>query len=234
MLKIWGCVLLFLLSPLLSEQNYFEKNIQEFEKNDQKIFPPLDGVLFIGSSSIRLWKSLPDDFPEWKTINRGFGGSQTSDVLYFIDRIVFPYHPATIFFYCGENDIAGGKKEEIPLKDFQKFVTLVHAKLPQTTIYYLSMKPSPLRWHLWPQMNRANQSIHEYCKKYPSLNKKNKNKNLYFIDIAKPMLNLEKKPKEDIFISDQLHMNEKGYFIWCNTIKEEMSFKTGKVLDEKN
>lgn len=139
---------------ILHGQNHYEKYIQRWEKKD-KISPPArNSILFIGSSSIRMWKTLAKDFPEVPVINRGFGGSQTSDVLYFMDRIVFPYKPKSIVFYCGENDIAAGKRVNVPVDNFISFVKEVWKKLPQTKVYYVCMKPSPLRWKMWKKKQK--------------------------------------------------------------------------------
>ena len=101
------CVLCFLSSVLKAQG--FESEIRAFEQADIVSPPPANPVLFVGSSSIRVWPDLPGDFPDYPVMNRGFGGSQMSDVLYYFDRIVAPYDPAIILVYEGDNDLAAGK-----------------------------------------------------------------------------------------------------------------------------
>lgn len=203
---------------ILSEENRYEKYIQKFEAQDKKKPPTKDSILFVGSSSIRLWKSLAEDFPEFKTINRGFGGSQTSDVLYFMDRIVIPYKPKAIIFYCGENDIAAKKSVDTAVEDFKKFLAHVREKLPKTVVYYISMKPSPLRWHMWPKMVEANRKIADFCQKNSI---RGKHKTLDYIDISATMIK-NTEPDTSIFIKDMLHMNEKGYARWTKVIRSKL------------
>jgi hypothetical protein len=124
----------------------YEKEIKAFEKADQANPPSKNAILFIGSSSIRRWKSLAKDFPGRCVINRGFGGSQISDLIYYSDRIVIPYQPRLIVFYAGVNDVHDGKKPEQVLEDFKAFVAKIHQALPQARIDFISIGPSPARW----------------------------------------------------------------------------------------
>ncbi|WP_372367863.1 GDSL-type esterase/lipase family protein [Candidatus Uabimicrobium sp. HlEnr_7] len=211
-----------------AQDNYYEKTIQQFEAKDKKSFPPQNAVLFVGSSSIRLWGSLKDDFPEIATINRGFGGSQTSDVVYFVDRIVTLYKPKAIVFYCGENDIAAKKAVEVPIEDFKKFVIHVRKHLPKTLIYYVSMKPSPSRKNIWPKMVQANQKIAEYCKENSVVDG---HKNLGYIDISAVMLQNNKIDKS-IFVKDMLHMNADGYAKWTSVIRKRL-VKDGLLVEKE-
>src|SRR3954462_2033114 len=109
----------------------FEKEIEAFEAADKTNPPPKNAILFIGSSSIRMWKDLAKDFPEFQVINRGFGGSEISDSVHYADRIVLPYHPRQIIMYAGGNDIHGGKSPEQVFSDFKAFVGAVRKALPE-------------------------------------------------------------------------------------------------------
>src|SRR6185312_17179356 len=133
----------------------FESEIAAFEAYDHKDAPPRDPILFVGSSTIRLWQTA-DAFPGLPVLNRGFGGSTTDDVNHFADRIVFKYKPSVIVFYCGDNDLAGGRTPDRVFSDIQKFVSGVHERLPNTPIIYLAIKPSIARLKLWPQMQEVN------------------------------------------------------------------------------
>src|SRR5687767_2366409 len=130
-----------------AEPNFarWEREITTFEARDRTNPPPKGAVLFVGSSSIRMWTNLAADFPKLQVINRGFGGSAVADTTHFADRIIFPYEPAKIVLYAGDNDIARGDSPEEVLQNFQAFVKKVHVQLPKTKIYFLAIKPSPSR-----------------------------------------------------------------------------------------
>jgi lysophospholipase L1-like esterase len=183
----------------------FEKDILAFEAADQEIFPPEGAILFIGSSSIRGWRSLADDFPEHAVINRGFGGSHIDDSVRLVDRIVLPYRPSMIVFYAGENDLTAGKSPEKVAQDFRTFVELVRAELPGTRIAFISMKPSPSRWRLAETKREGNRLIRDYVSQAPGVD---------YIDVFEPMLNDEGQPREELFVGDRLHLNVEGYALW--------------------
>lgn len=137
----------------------FENEIKAYEQADQKALPPENAVLFAGASGIRLWKTLEQDFPEHKVINRGFGGSQISDNIHYADRIIIPYKPRLIVFQAGGNDIAAGKSPEQVAEDFKVFVEKVRGKLPDVKIAYFSIQPSPARVTQMDKQKVANKLI---------------------------------------------------------------------------
>jgi len=186
----------------------WEKDIQRFEAWDAQNAWPTDGVLFVGSSSIRLWKTRRC-FPDLPVINRGFGGSQIPDVLHFLDRIVLKYRPAVVVFYCGDNDIAAGRTPEQVATDWRTFVARIRAALPKTPIVYLGIKPSGSRWALWPQMRRANAMIRDDCAR---------DGRLYYVDTAAPLLT-DGRPDDALFLSDRLHLNAAGYARWTAALR---------------
>ncbi|MDT8300566.1 MAG: alpha/beta hydrolase fold domain-containing protein [Sedimentisphaerales bacterium] len=192
-----------------AENDKWEKTIQSFEDWDSKNSFPLDGILFVGSSSIRLWPTR-ERFPEFPVINRGFGGSHISNVNYFAHRIVLPYKPRMIVFYAGDNDISGGKTPQRVFGDYRKFVNLVHKELPATRIIFVDIKPSLSRWSLWPLMNEANSMIKKFS---------DKDERLFVFDSATPLLGSDGKPDEQFFLKDNLHLNSKGYDAWTRAIK---------------
>ncbi len=189
----------------------WEKDILAFEAADKTNPPPKKAVLIIGSSSARLWKSAPQDFPDHKIINRGFGGSEISDSVYFFDRIVKPYKPKQILFYAGSNDINAGKTPEQVFIDFTNFVAKVQKAMPKTRVAFIAIAPNPLRWSKVEQFKSANQLIEDYCKKMPKLT---------FLNVFPEMLGADGKPLPDIFLKDNLHMNAKGYAIWTPIVRE--------------
>lgn len=182
----------------------FESEIAAFEKWDHQNAVPKDCILFVGSSTIRLWQTA-DAFPDRPVINRGFGGSTIPDVIYFADRIVFKYKPRTIVFYAGDNDIAAGHSPDKVVANYEKFAASVHDKLPDTKLIYLAIKPSPLRWKLWPQSEAVNTRVKRLI---------NKNSHDRYVDTAAAILDSNGQPRNELFRDDGLHMNPKGYEAW--------------------
>jgi lysophospholipase L1-like esterase len=206
--------LFLLLSGFLAfgqaKPDQWAKEIGAFTASDKTNPPPKGAILFIGSSSIRLWTNLAKDFPDYKVINRGFGGSQIIDSVHYTDRIVLPYQPRKIIMYAGGNDINAGKSPEQVFSDYKTFVTKVRAALPETEINYISIAPNPARWAQVEKVKAANQMIEQYAKSHPGLG---------FIDVYSQMLGADGQPKPDIFLKDRLHMNLKGYELWTGVIR---------------
>jgi lysophospholipase L1-like esterase len=171
---------------------------------------PQHAVVFVGSSSIRLWTSLSEDFPGVPAINRGFGGSWIADSTYFADRIVVPYHPNLIIMYAGDNDIAEGRTPQQVIDDFKAFVARVRRDLPNVAIAYLSIKPSVARAALWPQMRAANDGIAQWARTQ---------KDVTFVDVAAKMLDAHGQPRPELLRDDGLHMQPAGYAIWIEALK---------------
>jgi lysophospholipase L1-like esterase len=187
----------------------WESDIRAFEAADQVSPPPRQGILFVGSSSIRLWRSLGADFPGLPVINRGFGGSRIPDVTHFAPRVVLPYRPRLVVFYAGTNDIASGAAPARVLADFKRFADAVHAALPETRIAFISAAPNPARWHLRAAMRSLNEGAKAYAGTHPLID---------FIDVWPHMLGPDGRPRPDIFVEDRLHMNERGYAIWKTVV----------------
>jgi lysophospholipase L1-like esterase len=182
----------------------FEAEIAAFESWDKKNAVPRDAVLFVGSSTIRLWPTA-ESFPHLPVVNRGFGGSHISDVNHFAQRIVLKYEPRVIVFYAGDNDIADGKSPQRVAGDFQAFVRRVQQRLPDTQIIYLSIKPSLARWKLWPTMQQANARVKKLCRG---------DHRLRYVDTAAAMLGPDARPRADLLLDDGLHLNAAGYREW--------------------
>jgi lysophospholipase L1-like esterase len=205
-----------LLAQTSTDFDRWEKEIAAFEKADQTNPPPKNAILFIGSSSIRLWKTLTRDFPEEQVFNRGFGGSQIIDSVHFADRIVFPYQPRLIVLYAGGNDINARKSAEQVFNDFKQFVEKVQARLPDTRIAYISIAPNPARWAQVETIKDANQRIEAFTRQNPKLE---------FINVFSAMLGDNGLPKPDIYVDDKLHMNAKGYAIWKGIVGPHLKKK---------
>ena len=183
----------------------WERDMQRFAAADAAQPPPKGAVLFVGSSSIRLWETLAQDFPGMATINRGFGGSEIRDSTWYADRIVVPYAPRTIVFYAGENDLNSGRSPQQVRDDFRAFVRRVRSELPRVRIVLVSIKPSPLRAAQLPAQREANALLREEVAK---------TKNATFVDVATPMLGADGQPRAELFGEDRLHMNPAGYALW--------------------
>lgn len=210
-MKIFATLILtFLAAVTVTAQEYsrekiWEKEISAYLEIDKTQTPPSKAILFTGSSSMLLWKTLRVDFPHLNVMNRGFGGSHIEDLVFFAPKIVLPYKPKKIVVYSGENDIESGRTPEAVLADFKAFIAIRDKNLAGTPIIYISMKPSILRWGKWPEMKRANDLIAAESAKH---------KKVTFIDVSKVMLGTDGKPMADHFVSDGLHLSGKGYAAW--------------------
>jgi len=193
-----------------SPEVMWEKEIRAFEAADLTNPPPRDAILFIGSSSIRLWTNIAQAFPGHKVLTRGFGGSQLSDSVAFAGRIVTPYKPKLVLLYAGDNDIASGKSPEEVLGDFKAFVGRIHAALPDTRIAYIAIKPCPAREKFLDRVKTTNRLIQEYTAS---------NDRLLFIDVFTPMLTKEGRPRADLYLQDGLHPNAQGYELWASILR---------------
>jgi len=182
----------------------FADVIDGFEALDRSSPPPRCATLFVGSSSIRFWTSLASDFPDRQVINRGFGGSTVWEVNHYFNRIVTPYHPRNIVFYAGENDLAAGRTPEAAFADFVAFMRLKEQALGSTPVWFISAKPSKLRWSQFAQQSAFNSQVRALADQRDDLS---------FIDIVPAMLKDDGSPK-DIFVSDNLHMTPGGYALW--------------------
>lgn len=184
--------------------------IDAFEASDRVNPRPVGPIVFVGSSSIRLWPHLQDDFPGVDVLQRGFGGAELSQVVHFAPRIVIPYKPRLVVLYAGDNDLFNGKSPQQVLAEYVAFVSLVRAALPKTQIAFVSIKPSPARWDLADNIRRANSLVKGYATTHPGLS---------YVDIFTPMLGTSGLPRPDLFEDDQLHLNAQGYAIWRDYIE---------------
>ena len=193
----------------------FESEIRAFEAADRAKMPEPGAILFTGSSSIRLWKTLAEDFPGHRVLNRGFGGSHVSDSVRLYERTVVPYRPKAIVFFAGTNDLADGKSPETVALDYRTFVELVRAKLPAVPIAYIAISPAPSRWNNIANVRKANALIKGYSESTPGLR---------FIDTYAAMTNAIGGPRVELYGPDNLHLNPKGYALWRSII--------GPVVDD--
>lgn len=212
MIKIFTTIfLIFLLLGVAVAQDQkpdYWNDIQKFKLKDSIAFPGTGKILFVGSSSFTNWKDVQNYFPGYPIINRGFGGSALLDVIRYEKDIIFRYNPKQIFIYCGENDIANDSTVtgKIMFERFKKLYWDIRKNLPNVPVVYISMKPSPSRWHMRNKTMEGNKLIEKFLKK--------KKRNADFVNVWDAMLGPNGEPKPEIFIQDRLHMNAKGYAIW--------------------
>jgi len=186
----------------------WEKDIAAFEAGDKTNPPPKGCIVFVGSSSIRLWTTLAADFPGFPVVNRGFGGSQLADSVNLAERIIIPYEPRQVVIYAGGNDINAGKPPELVYGDFVALVAKIHSRLPHARIAFIASAPNPRRWSQVEKVRRFNDLAEAYCHRH----------GLEFINVFPLMLGPDGQPKPDIFVADRLHMNTKGYAIWKEAV----------------
>jgi lysophospholipase L1-like esterase len=198
-------------APAVAQQttDRYESNVVAFETADKTSPPPKGEIVFVGSSTIQRWDTARY-FPDLKIINRGISGSELVDALRYVDRIVLPYQPRLIVVYAGDNDISGGWISEQVAVTFEKFTRAVHAKLPQTRILFIAIKPSILRWTQIDRMRSTNAIIRAYCER---------DDRLAFIDFDTLMLGFDERPRRELFVEDGLHLSPQGYQLWTNAIR---------------
>lgn len=208
---IWTGTVAAAPTPRVSDDARWEESIAAFAAADQKRLPPAGGVVFVGSSSIRLWSDLETQVSDGQggIINRGFGGAKLTDCTRYLDRVVFPYAPRLIVVYAGDNDLAEGREPKEVFNELVRFVERVRKTLPETRIKYISIKPSPARAALLPKVREANMLIRQFASAGSALE---------FIDVFTPMVDAAGNPRNELFQADALHLNSAGYKLWATVI----------------
>lgn len=206
-------------APLAKYENKvkgWEADIQNFEKLDSTTNYPKDAILFMGSSSIRLWNTLENDMKPYNTIQRGFGGAKISDVAWYTPRIVYPHKCKAVVIFVA-NDITGSSEDKSPAEVaslFQYIVKTIRKELPQVPVFYIQVTPTESRWDVWPKIQEGNSLVKQKCAKM---------KDVYFIETAQYFLNADGKPNSALFLKDKLHLNTEGYRVWTKVIKENLN-----------
>lgn len=214
-------LVLFSCSPLKEfrgndEVTKWEPDIQKFETLDKTENYPDDAVMFAGSSSIRLWSALATDMAPYGVIQRGYGGAKLSDFAVYADRIFSPHECSALVFFVA-NDITGSENDKSP-EEVRKLFSIIYKTFrrdhPGVPVFYIAVTPSRLRWKAWQEINKGNSLISEWCGKH---------RNTYFIRTDTAFLNGAGEPREELFGSDKLHLNDNGYKVWTRIIKGEMN-----------
>ncbi|MEM8861219.1 MAG: GDSL-type esterase/lipase family protein [Chloroflexota bacterium] len=215
---IYFVVVLFAMNQnrglsIISSPNVWESEIEDIEGRYIEGYPQ-GKIVFIGSSSIRGWNTLAADMVPLDTLNHGFGGSKIHDVAFYADRLIFPFNPRAIVVFVGSNDINGvqgeSKSGAETFDAFVEFAEKIHDWDADLPIYYISITPTQARWHVWDDIRDANQLIAGYAAGQS---------NITFIDMTSYFLDDNREPNAELFLSDGLHLNAKGYAIWTSNIK---------------
>ena len=188
----------------------WEKDIARFEQRDRENPPQPGGILFIGSSTIGLWKTLEQDFPEHRLIRRGFGGSRVGDAAYYADRIVIPYKPRAVFLRSGGNDLHSGLTPQEVFQHFQEFVNKIHAKLPETKVFFIGLNPTIARWEGREETRELNALVEEYARRTP---------NVGYVDAYDFTLDEQGNPRPELFLPDKLHLSPEGYKLLVERVR---------------
>ncbi len=215
LVPLWAIACALGAAPLVLAADPWEEDIRKFEQADEQTPPPANPILFVGSSTIRLW-DVAKWFPDQPVINRGFGGSTVADVVRYVDRIVLKYKPRAIVFYSGDNDIAGGKTPEQVAADFTALLKAIRAAKPTVPVIFLPTKPSIQRWSLVEKMRDSNRRIKTLGDSDP---------NLIYADTSTPMLGDDGKPRAELFQADGLHLSDAGYKLWTSIVKPLLETK---------
>lgn len=217
MKKILAAFLLLTFTFIFSQEKkpMFWQDIQNFKTLNQETPPPSNSILLVGSSSFTKWQDVSNYFPGKTIINRGFGGSRLTDLNFYSEDLLSPYQPKQIIVYCGENDFADDAelKSDVVVDRFKTFYTKIRAKFPNIQVDFISIKYSPSREKLWPQMKQANKKIAKFMRK---------EKNADFIDITKIMNDANGNVRKDLFVEDMLHMTPEGYQLWTKVMNPYM------------
>lgn len=214
------------LPRAVAEQSPFEPEIRFFEETDRLSPPVPGGILFYGSSSIRLW-DLSASFPDIPLVNRGFGGSKISDCIRYAPRVVFPHRPRLMVFYAGDNDTADGVTAASACAGFKTFVEIIHRELPDTRILYIAIKPSIARAKVREVQREANRLVQEFIAT---------DSRLSYLDVFTPMLGPEGRPRGELFVADGLHLSRAGYQLWTELLRPHLApaGSSGKAAGEQS
>jgi lysophospholipase L1-like esterase len=204
-----ACAVICSTAQSVAQTDRWAKEMAAFEEQDKVSPPPPGGIVFVGSSSIRLW-DLRQSFPGLPAVNRGFGGSQIVDSINYADLLVIKHKPRTVVFYAGDNDIAAGRTPETVLADYKAFVAKVRSALPEARIVFIGIKPSIQRWALIGKVREANALVRKFAED---------DERLGFVDVDGPMLGWDEMPRKDLLIEDGLHLTPKGYELWTVLVR---------------
>ena len=170
-------------------------------------------VVFYGSSSIRFWTTLAEDFPEIDTLNLGFGGSTLAACAWYFERLILPAKPRAIVIYAGDNDLGDGRNPEEVFLFFYAIAQKMRLYLPDVPLTFLTIKISPTRWNLADPIRLTNRLVRQYIEQMP---------NARTVDTTTPLLGMDGRPRRDFFQNDGLHLTPAGYVAWHDTLRQHL------------
>jgi len=220
---LWGGRVGWVFWEELQPSGPFEMEIMAFEQRDLTNPPPDEAVLFVGSSSIKLWDSIRRDLPRYRVFRRGFGGAQMKDVLAYAHRVILPYEAEMVVVHAGGNDVAAGVDPAEVLRDFKELAEIIHKARPKMRIGFLSLKPSPARWSVRDKLREVNDLIKRHSET---------DERFIYIDIYEKMLCPRGGARPEIFVEDGLHLNAEGYRIWADAVRPHLPKTARRRLDE--
>ncbi len=197
------------------DPDFWVDDIAAFAEADAETPPVPGGIVFTGSSSIRLWDGLAEDMAPLPVLNRGFGGSHLAHVVHYYERLIYVHEPRAVVVYAGDNDLSsgGGKTVEDVVAAYDALDRLVRRTLPEAHLYFIAIKPSKLRIDRWPEMERANAAIEKRCNATPRRT---------YLDVATPMLGPDGQPRRELFVFDGLHLSDEGYALWTEVVRSRL------------
>lgn len=190
--------------------------IANFEKISKEQKYPDDAILFTGSSSIRKWTTIEEDMKPYPVISRGFGGSKIEDLAYYFEQIVYPHRFKAIVIFSGTNNLTGKKNDSKPqevLKMAQLIKRKIRSKYPEVPVFWIAITATNARISAWDNVQEANRLVKNMC---------DRSSNFHFIETKDSYLGKDGKPIKDLFVKDQIHLNEDGYAIWTKIIRKEL------------
>ncbi|MFD2289117.1 GDSL family lipase [Pedobacter petrophilus] len=208
------CSIFLFINASAQNKPAFWEDVQTIKKYDQMYKPPVNPILFVGSSSIRKWDDLIQVFAKYNVLNRGIGGAVTNDITFYLNDVVFPYQPRQIVLYVGENDLPNA--QTTPDSVLNRTVNLyksIRAKLPNVPVIYISIKPSPSRDAFKEKAMASNALIKAFL---------SKEANTKYVDVYSLMLTKDEKLRPELFLEDMLHMNAAGYAIWRKAVEPHL------------
>ena len=223
---IFNVLLIWIFSTATAYQQItdnprWEDDIRNFEHLDSTETYSDQAILFIGSSSIRLWSTLAEDMVPYEVIQRGYGGARLSDLVIYAERIIYP-HPCRAIVLFVANDITGNEEDKSPLEVRElakELFSIIRTKKENIPVFYIATTPTPLRWKVWPKISEANEGIKDFCEE---------KEHTYFIETATAFLGDDNIPKKELFREDSLHLNAAGYKVWSGIIRRELRYVIGE------
>ena len=192
------------------EVDPFSEEIHQFDLWNAKNSFPQQAILFVGSSSIRLWQTAKY-FSKYSVINRGFGGARCSDVYNHYDVVIKPYQAKIIIIYCGDNDINAGESVDHVFAETKKLLERIGDDFPNSKVAFIGIKGSESRRDKWERMNQLNQKMKSYLSQKKGMN---------YLDLGKSLMDSNGRPRAKYFREDRLHLSEEGYQVWSDTLEK--------------